>query len=56
MEVRFSFLVLICSSPVEAHAHLKGSVFGIVVAVAFQIAFCAEIHVNDIFSFFKNYF
>jgi hypothetical protein len=26
------------------------------VAVAFQIAFRAEIHVNDIFLFFKNYF
>jgi hypothetical protein len=31
-------------------------VFGSVVAVAFQIAFRAEIHVNDVFSFFKNYF
>jgi hypothetical protein len=27
-----------------------------VVAVAFQIAFRAEIHANDIFLFFKNYF
>jgi hypothetical protein len=26
-------------------------VFGSVVADAFQIAFCAEIHANDIFSF-----
>jgi hypothetical protein len=32
------------------------SVFGSVVAGAFQIAFCAEIHANDVFSFFKNYF
>jgi hypothetical protein len=31
-------------------------VFGSVVAGAFQIAFCAEIHANDVFSFFKNYF
>jgi hypothetical protein len=32
-------------------------VFGsVVVVVAFQIAFCAEIHVNDFFLFFKNYF
>jgi len=31
-------------------------VFGSVVAVAFQIAFHAEIHVNDVFSFFKNHF
>jgi hypothetical protein len=27
-----------------------------VVVVAFQITFRAEMHVNDIFSFFKNYF
>jgi hypothetical protein len=27
-----------------------------VVAGAFQIAFRAEIYVNDVFSFFKNYF
>jgi hypothetical protein len=32
------------------------SVFGSVVAGAFQIAFRAEIHANDVFSFFKNYF
>jgi hypothetical protein len=31
-------------------------VFGSVVVVAFQIAFRAEIHANDIFSFFKNHF
>jgi hypothetical protein len=31
-------------------------VFGSVVAVAFQIAFRAEIHANDFFLFFKNYF
>jgi hypothetical protein len=30
--------------------------FGSVVAVAFQITFCAEMHVNDVFLFFKNYF
>jgi hypothetical membrane protein len=30
--------------------------FGSVVAVAFQITFCAEIHANDVFSFFKNHF
>jgi len=30
--------------------------FGSVVVVAFQIAFRAEIHVNDVFLFFKNYF
>jgi hypothetical protein len=27
-----------------------------VVAIAFQIAFRAEIHANDVFLFFKNYF
>jgi hypothetical protein len=31
-------------------------VFGSIVAGAFQIAFRAEIHANDIFSFFKNHF
>jgi hypothetical protein len=33
-------------------------VFGsvVAVAVAFQIAFHAEIHANDIFLFFKNHF
>jgi hypothetical protein len=31
-------------------------VFGSVVAVAFQIAFRAEIYVNDVFLFLKNYF
>jgi hypothetical protein len=32
------------------------SVFGSVVVVTFQIAFCAEIHINDVFLFFKNHF
>jgi hypothetical protein len=31
-------------------------VFGSVVVVAFQMAFRAEIHANDIFLFFKNHF
>ena len=35
---------------------LVKSVFGSVVVVAFQIAFRAEIYVNDVFSFFKNHF
>jgi len=30
--------------------------FGSVVAVAFQITFRAEMHANDVFSFFKNHF
>jgi hypothetical protein len=30
--------------------------FGSVVAVAFQITFRVEMHANDIFLFFKNYF
>jgi hypothetical protein len=30
--------------------------FGSMVAVAFQSAFRAEMHQNDVFSFFKNYF
>jgi hypothetical protein len=32
------------------------SVFGSVVAGAFQIIFRVKIHVNDIFLFFKNHF
>jgi len=32
------------------------SVFGSVVAGAFQIAFCAEMHANNVFLFFKNHF
>jgi len=37
--------------------HLNAwSVFGSVVAGAFQIAFRAEIHANDVFLFFKNHF
>jgi len=31
-------------------------VFDIVVAITFQIVFRAEIHANDVFLFFKNYF
>jgi hypothetical protein len=30
--------------------------FNSAVAVAFQITFRAEMHINDVFSFFKNYF
>jgi hypothetical membrane protein len=30
--------------------------FGSVVVVVFQITFRAEMHVNDVFSFFKNHF
>jgi hypothetical protein len=30
--------------------------FGSVVAGAFQIVFRAEMHVNDVFLFFKNHF
>jgi len=30
--------------------------FGSVVAVAFQITFRAEMYVNEVFLFFKNYF
>ena len=32
------------------------SVFGCVVAVAFQITFRVEMHVNDVFLFFKKLF
>jgi hypothetical protein len=30
--------------------------FDSVVEVAFQITFCAEMYVNDVFLFFKNHF
>jgi len=36
--------------------NLVYSEFGSMVAGAFQIAFRAEIHANDVFLFFKNYF
>jgi hypothetical protein len=32
------------------------SLFDNVIMIAFQIIFCVEIHINDIFLFFKNYF
>jgi len=35
---------------------LSKSVFDNVVAGAFQIAFRAEMHANDVFLFFKNHF
>jgi hypothetical protein len=35
---------------------MKDNNFGSVVVVAFQIVFRAEIHANDVFSFFKNHF
>jgi len=35
---------------------MRERTFGSVVAVAFQIAFRAKIHANDVFLFFKNHF
>ena len=32
------------------------SLFGSVITGAFQITFCAKMHANDVFLFFKNYF
>jgi hypothetical protein len=40
---------------VETWKEMK-NMLGSVVAVAFQITFCAEMHANDVFSFFKNHF
>jgi hypothetical protein len=40
----------------KIHVFNNERVFGSVVVVAFQIAFRAEIHANDVFSFFKNHF
>jgi hypothetical protein len=39
-----------------AHEVALKSVFGSVIAGAFQITFRAEMHVNDVFLFFKNHF
>jgi len=39
----------------EDYSRFK-NVFGSVVVVAFQIAFRAEIHANDVFLFFKKHF
>jgi hypothetical protein len=45
------------TSPNENTSALaQNSVFGSVVADAFQITFRAKIHVNDVFLFFKNHF
>jgi hypothetical protein len=35
---------------------LELGLFGSVVAIAFQIAFRAKMHANDVFLFFKNHF
>jgi hypothetical protein len=40
----------------SAGPQLVKSVFGSVVAGAFQIAFRAEMHASDVFLFFKNHF
>ena len=39
-----------------SYLFLDEMVLGSVVAVAFQITFCAEMHANDVFLFLKNYF
>jgi hypothetical protein len=48
----WGFALMCCNLEVWSHKGMLGSM----VAVAFQITFCAEIHVNDVFLFFKNYF
>jgi hypothetical protein len=50
--LRTSTLIIIKTKIQELHWGL----FGSVVAVAFQIAFRAKMHANDVFLFFKNYF
>ena len=42
--------------PMNYQINSLKNVFSSVVVVAFQIAFRAEIYVNDVFLFFKNYF
>jgi len=49
--IRFIAVLLIL-----VQVEIRGSVFDSVVVGAFQITFHAKIHVNDVFSFFKNYF
>ena len=52
-----SFYFALHFFPALHHAlQLLNLVLDSVVVVAFQIAFCVEIHVNDVFLFFKNYF
>jgi hypothetical protein len=48
----YLFNISICAQEEENNKR----VFGSVVVVAFQIAFRAEIHANDVFLFFKNHF
>jgi hypothetical protein len=37
-------------------SYQSNNLFGSVVAVAFQIAFRAKMHANNVFLFFKNHF
>jgi hypothetical protein len=46
---------LFCFFSTAIFSNIK-SVFDSVVAGAFQIAFRAEMHANDVFLFFKNHF
>ena len=48
----WGFALMCRNLEVWSHKGMLGSV----VAVAFQITFRAEIHVNDVFLFFKNHF
>jgi hypothetical protein len=43
-------------SQVRRSYYIRKRLIGSTVAVTFQIIFCAEMHANDIFLFFKNYF
>jgi hypothetical protein len=51
--IKWEYFLLVMG---RARATCFKRVFGSVVVVAFQIAFRAEIHVNDVFLFFKNHF
>jgi hypothetical protein len=48
------FLVFVIDTRSTRKHHLL--FIGSVIVVAFQIAFRAKIHANDVFSFFKNHF
>jgi len=56
METRAHFMDCKLQSIMKKRKVVIKSVFGSVVAGAFQIAFHDEMHANDVFLFFKNYF
>jgi hypothetical protein len=63
MRLQTHYCIIICTKLFTLFKKLESTapkvilkVFDSVVVVVFQIVFCAKIHVNDFFLFFKNYF